>query len=87
MRVVELGRGGTWADTSPRAVSSHGGEPAELLRLAGTLGTAPGRVVLVGIEGSDYGHGAGLSEPARRGVAQAAEVVGQMLDSALAPSP
>ena len=67
---------------APASVSSHGTGLVEVLRLARSLGTAPARVMLVGIAGSDFGHGAGLSEPVRRGVGEAAEAVAGLLRAA-----
>ncbi len=74
--VLELGGAG---EGGTRAVSSHGPGMAEVLRLARVLDTAPGRVVVVGIEGDDFGHGAGLSEPVLRGVGAAAGAVRALL--------
>lgn len=86
VHVIELSADGRGAGGSAQPVSSHGGEPSELLDLAEALGTAPARLVLVGIEGADFGHGAGLSEPVRRGVPRAAEIVTELLSAVPARS-
>ena len=44
-----------------RSTSTHGIGLAGVLRLARAVGHAPGRVVVVGIEGDDFGRGPGLS--------------------------
>ena len=84
VHVLELGAD---APEAAPAVSSHGPGVAEVLRLAGVLGTAPARVVLVGIEGADFGRGVGLSEPARRGVGPAADAVSGLLGAVPAGPP
>jgi len=85
VHVLELGAGAE--ASAPRTVSSHGAGVCEVLRLARAMGTAPVRTVLVGIEGSDFGHGAGLSEPVRRGVGPAADLVAGLLMAVPAGSP
>ena len=70
---------------SPRA-SSHGVGVIEALRIARALGTAPARVVLVGVGGEDFGEGVGFSAPASRAVEQAARLVGELASAdAVAP--
>ena len=58
--------------------SSHGVGVIEALRIARVLGTAPARVVLLGVGGADFGVGVGLSASASRAVEQAARLVGEM---------
>lgn len=61
VRVVELG-GGPGAEMSrTTATSTHGIGLAGVYRLARAVGHAPGRVVVVGIEGEDFDRGTGLS--------------------------
>jgi hydrogenase maturation protease len=48
-------------------------------RLAHAVARAPSRVVVVGIEGSDFGHGVGLSPAVEGGVAEAARCVMEMI--------
>jgi hydrogenase maturation protease len=55
--------------------STHGIGVEEVLRLARTLRCAPAKVVLVGIEGEDFGKGEGLSPAVLEGVEAAAERV------------
>lgn len=57
VRVVDL----TGPSSSPDATSTHGIGLAGVLRLAQALDQAPARVVVVGIEGEDFGRGTGLS--------------------------
>jgi len=47
--------------SSPGVTSTHGIGVAGVLRLARALDRAPARVVVVGIEGEDFGPGTGLS--------------------------
>jgi hydrogenase maturation protease len=58
----------------PRALSSHGIGVAQALALAHSLGRAPSRLALVGVEAGPLG-GAELSPAARRGAAEAARQV------------
>ena len=55
--------------------SSHGLGVSEALRLSVVLGSAPARVVLVGIVGDDFGDGVGLSPEVSAAVGRAAQVV------------
>ncbi len=59
VRVLEL----TGAATSsvPGVTSTHGIGVPGVLRLAQAIDQAPGRVIVVGIEGEDFGRGPGLS--------------------------
>ena len=59
VRVLELT--GTDVSSSPAATSTHGISLSGVLRLAQAIDQAPGRVVVVGIEGDDFGRGLGLS--------------------------
>lgn len=54
------------------ASSTHGIGLAGVLRLARALGSAPRRVVVVGIEGDDFGEGTGLSPAVDRAISRAA---------------
>ncbi|MFZ0248729.1 MAG: hydrogenase maturation protease [Acidimicrobiales bacterium] len=62
------------ARPTPRT-SSHGFGLVEVFRLARALGSAPARVVLVGVGGEDFGEGFGLSPATSRGVARAVRLV------------
>ncbi len=68
-------------------VSSHGLGVVEAVRLAHVLGTAPRRVVLVGVAGADFGAGPGLSPRVAAAVDAAAAVVVEVVRSAWAPAP
>ena len=67
-----------------RSASSHGVGVIEAIRIARVLGTAPERVVLVGVAGEDFGEGTGLSQSVSRAVEQAARVVGELAGAASA---
>ena len=58
LRTVELPDG---APAPAAATSTHGIGLAGVVRLARAVGRAPGRVVVVGIEGADFGQGTGLT--------------------------
>ncbi len=47
----------------PRAASSHAPGPGEAIALARALGRLPRRLVLYGVEGTDFSEGIGLSDP------------------------
>jgi hydrogenase maturation protease len=59
VRVLELT--GTAVVSSPGVTSTHGISLSGVLRLAQVIDQAPRRVVVVGIEGDDFGRGLGLS--------------------------
>ena len=59
--------------------STHGIGLADVFRLARAIERAPSRVVVVGIEGSDFGQGVGLSQGVEEGVAHAARHVVEMI--------
>lgn len=65
-------------------VSSHGVGVVEVLRLAQQLGTAPLRVVVVGVVGGDFGNGVGLTAAATGALGDAARLVAQAVRSAVA---
>ena len=66
--------------------SSHGLGVIDALRIAGALGTAPVRVVLVGVAGEDFDGSAGLSLAASRAVERAAQRVVELAGEAIALS-
>jgi hydrogenase maturation protease len=55
--------------------STHGIGLGGVLRLAHATGRAPGRVVVVGIEGQDFSRGQGLSDPVARALPGAIDLV------------
>ena len=67
----------------PAAPSTHGLGLDDVLCLARTLGNAPARVVLVGIEGDDFSPGTGLHRDVAAAVGRAAALVDALLDAAL----
>jgi hydrogenase maturation protease len=62
--------------------STHGLGLDDVLRLARSLGSAPGRVVLVGVEGSAFGLGEDLSPAVAAAVQEAAQAVLDMINEA-----
>ncbi len=61
VQVVELADGPDDGFDRSVATSTHGIGLTGVLRLARAVGHAPARVVVVGIEGQDFGRGTGLS--------------------------
>ena len=66
-----------------RGGSTHGLGVAEALLLAQQLGRAPDRVLLLGIEGGEFGQGVGLSPEVERAVNPAADRVWELLGELL----
>ena len=64
--------------------SSHGLGVIDALRIAGAMGTAPERVLLVGVSGENFDTGAGLSPAASRAVEWAAQRVVELAGGATA---
>ncbi len=77
VRVIELGAGSVGdEDGSPgQRSSSHGFGVVDAFRLSCALGTAPARVVLVGVTGERFDDGVGLSPSSSSAVARAARLV------------
>jgi hydrogenase maturation protease len=65
--------------------SSHGIGVVEVLRLSRACGTAPRRVLLVGVTGEEFGPGVGLSPTVAQAVARAAEVVVDAVSGTIDP--
>jgi hydrogenase maturation protease len=78
VRVVDL------ASTSehPGATSTHGISLSGVLRLARAVDRAPARVVVVGIEGADFGKGQGLSPAVASAVPAAVRRVVELIEAA-----
>jgi hydrogenase maturation protease len=55
--------------------STHGLSVGEAVRLGRSLGCLPRRLVIYGVEGSDFSPGVGLSEPVRQAAARAVESI------------
>lgn len=62
-----------------RATSSHGVDVVGVLRLARAVGSAPDRVLLVGIEGQDFSPGVGLSPRVSKAVPAAVDQIVSLL--------
>jgi hydrogenase maturation protease len=77
VQLVDLGADG---DADAAATSTHGMDLARVLRLARVVGGAPRRVVVVGIEGESFADGSRLSETVAAAVAEAGELVLQLVD-------
>ena len=85
VQVVDLsdGTGGGAGSGAPTGTTStHGIGLTGVLRLARAVGGAPRRVVVVGIEGEDFGNGTGLSAAVERAVGHAAGHVRELVDPA-----
>jgi hydrogenase maturation protease len=66
----------------PGATSTHGISLSGVLRLARAVGRAPARVVVVGIEGGDFGKGKGLSPAVTAAVPFAVGKVVELIEEA-----
>jgi len=62
--------------------STHGIGLAGVLRLARAVGSAPGRVIVVGVTGASFGAGVGLSPAVERAVPAAAALVLELVEGA-----
>jgi hydrogenase maturation protease len=84
VRLVELdiASGPEPVGDASRTTSTHGMGLTDVFRLAQAVGTAPGRVVVVGIEGSDFAQGTGLSPAVARSVPQATRWVAELIGDA-----
>ncbi|MGA3352029.1 MAG: hydrogenase maturation protease [Acidimicrobiales bacterium] len=67
---------------SPGVTSTHGISLAGVLRLARAVGRAPDRVIVVGIEGEDFGKGPGLSPSVSASVPLAVRKVVELIEEA-----
>lgn len=65
---------------APGTTSTHGIGLAAVLRLARAVDSAPQRVVVVGIEGDDFGQGTGLTPAVGRAVPHAARHVIELIE-------
>jgi hydrogenase maturation protease len=70
-----------------RPASSHGLGVVGAYRLALAVGRAPRQLVLVGIEGTDFSHGEGLSEAVAAAVPAAARLVVHLANKAMGKAP
>lgn len=59
--------------------STHGGGVHEALRLGASLDRLPGRCVLIGISGTDFGNGPGCTRAVEAAVPQVVEVIRGLL--------
>ncbi len=88
IRLVELDTGASTGGFDRQAGTARGGSAttsthgiglAGVLRLARAVGQAPGRVVMVGIEGDDFGRGTGLSPAVAAAVPRAVRHVVELI--------
>ncbi len=82
VQLIELSEGvgaGSAPSGPPGTTSTHGIGLSGVLRLARALDRAPRRVVVVGIEGGEFGDGVGLSPPVERAVSHAARHVRELV--------
>jgi hydrogenase maturation protease len=86
IRRVVVGEGRTPCGGSP--ASTHALDLCEAVELARVLGRLPGRLVLYGMEGADFGEGAGLSPEVERRLDDLVDqvLVELTLEDRLAPS-
>ena len=80
VQLVDLGESG---DADSGAMSTHGMDLPRVLRLARAIGRAPQRLVVVGIEGESFTDGCELSAIVTAAVAEAGELVLQLVDGAV----
>ncbi|HXZ83162.1 MAG TPA: hydrogenase maturation protease [Acidimicrobiales bacterium] len=72
--LVDLGDADHQSNTSTHAIGLD-----RVVRLAQALGSAPNRVVVVGVEGLDFSDGTGLSPPVRDAVPLAARRIADLI--------
>jgi len=82
IRLVELEPGATAVGGNSPTTSTHGIGLAGVFRLARAVGQAPARVVVVGIEGEDFGRGPGLSPAVEAAVPGAVRRVADLIKGA-----
>lgn len=85
VRRTEFGEGA--GAPGPVAASTHALGLAAALRLSRALGSGPRRVVVVGVEGADFGPGEGLSPAVAEAVPAAVAVVVELIREAQACAP
>jgi hydrogenase maturation protease len=66
---------GPYSFPSPATSSTHGLSVAEAVRLGRTLGRLPDRLVVYGVEGSDFEPGTGLTAPVEGAVNRVVESI------------
>ncbi len=69
-------------DTAPRAavMDAHGLAPDEIFAMLASMGSRPGRSLVVACEPADVSAGMGLSDPVRDALPQAVRAVEEILD-------
>ena len=72
------------AKDTARSMSSHGIGLVGVLRLGRAVGRAPGRMVVVGVEGGDFSQGIGLSPAVEAAVPAAVLEVARLIEEELA---
>jgi hydrogenase maturation protease len=81
--VLEVGPADTVpAETVPRAavMDAHGLEPDAIFAMLDSMGSRPGRSLVVACEPADVSPGMGLSEPVREALPHAVRAVEEILD-------
>ncbi|MGO9560329.1 MAG: hydrogenase maturation protease [Acidimicrobiales bacterium] len=79
VELVPAGRSPGSLDESLRTTSTHGIGLAGVWRLARAIDQAPVRVVVVGVEGEDFGNGSGLSPVVADAVPRAVHQVAELI--------
>ena len=87
IRMIEMDVGGAAGSNDERSIeshetSTHGIGLAGVLRLATALGRAPARLVLVAIEGEEFGFGQELSARVEAAVPEAVRRVVELIEEA-----
>ena len=70
------------SDLFEAASSTHAIGLGRVVRLAAVLGSGPRRVVVVGVEGAEFGDGEGLSDAVEQAVTRAADEVAGLIATA-----
>jgi hydrogenase maturation protease len=81
LSVIEHAAGDTVEGGTLAAMDAHGMDPGAVLAMAGDLGAAVDRVLVVGCEAADVGDGIGLSSVVTEAVPLAVDAVYQLLAS------
>jgi len=74
VQLIDLGDGED-VDSYGESISTHGMELARVVRLAWAIGSGPGRIVVVGIEGKNFKDGDTLSTAVAEAVPEAGELI------------
>jgi hydrogenase maturation protease len=86
IELTETDGAGQGSGGPPGTTSTHGIGLTGVLRLARAVGSAPRRVVVVGIEGSDFALGTGLSSAVERALPHAVDHVRELVEATRWPA-